>query len=265
MKVKKSKKFASDTQEMLNVALKDTEGNPIENEKELTEEQVNFAAKMAHAMYKKFSASKVKKFDAEQETIQVVLPENIDEVNIDQVAEEASIARDKEAAQANEGEVTVTIEDEPTPDEECVACAEEVKEFAAKMRKFCKKAKKFDAEKLEAVKEALEEVTDAVEDIVEDETPKDPETVVEACQQFTAHLAKLKAAKKFSAEDLAELEKIEDHIEQTVEEINDTVVENPGGNADGVADIKKFCATAISSQMGKGSIDQFKKDFFAKK
>ena len=270
MKTKvQNKKFAEE--EVLQVNLKDAEGNPIENEKELTEEQVNFAAKMAHAMYKKFSASKVKKFDAEKEEINVILPESIEEVNIDEVATEAAEARDAEASD----EVTVTVEDDDTEEvpeegnEEVAEFCDEVKEFAAKMRKFSRKAKKFDAEELEPIKDALEEVTDAVEDLVEKDEEKpaetEPEDMKEFCKQFSATLAKLRKAKKFSAEDVAEVEKIEADLEDTIEEINDTVVEPEEANADGVADIKNFTARRIAKQIGSENLDSFKASFLAGK
>lgn len=266
MKTKvQNKKFAEE--EVLQVNLKDAEGNPIENEKELTEEQINFAAKMAHAMYKKFSASKVKKFDAEKEEINVILPENIEEVNIDQVATEAAEARDAEASD----EVTVTVEDDETPategNEEVAKFCNDVKAFAAKMRKFARKSKKFEAEELEPIKEALEEVTDAVEDLVEkdENTPAEPETAQEFCKQFSATLKKLREGKKFSAEDLAEVEKIEGELEDVVEEINDTVVEPEEANADGVGDIKNFTARKIAQQIGAGNLDDFKANFLAGK
>jgi len=271
MKTKfQNKKFAEE-EEVLQVNLKDADGNPIENEKELTEEQINFAAKMAHAMYKKFSASKVRKFDAEKEEINVILPEDIEDVNIDQVATEAAEARDAEAPD----EVTVTVEDEDedeTPNteanEEVTEFCDDMKEFAAKMRKFARKSKKFDAEELEPIKEALEEVTDAVEDLVEnDETPApaEPETAKEFCKQFSATLKKLREGKKFSAEDLTEVEKIEGELEDVVEEINDTVVESEEANADGVSDIKNFTARKIAQQIGAGNLADFKANFLARK
>lgn len=267
MKTKvKNKKFAEE--EVLQVNLKDAEGNPIENEKELTEEQINFAAKMATAMYKKFSASKVKKFDAEKEEINVILPENIEEVNIEEVADEAAEARDEEASD----EVTVTVQDDETPvteegNEEVTEFCEDAKNFAAKMRKFSRKAKKFDAEELEPIKEALEEVTDAVEDLVEKdpEESTDPEDMKEFCKQFSATLAKLRKAKKFSAEDIAEVEKIEADLEDTIEEINDTVVEPEEANANGVGDIKNFTARRIAKQIGSENLDSFKASFLAGK
>lgn len=270
--MKKGKKFSTD-EEVLDINVMDAEGNPIKNEtEELTEEQVNFCSKLAYAKYKKFSASKVKKFDAETESIDVQIPEDIENADIEALAQEASDARDAAAADATASDEVVVNMTGEEPTDECAECAEMVKEFAAKMRKFSRKARKFDAEDLEPIKQALEEVTEAVEDLVEDETPApapEAETIVEACQQFCASLKKLRQAKKFSAEDLEELEKIEDHIEDTVEEINNTVVENPEEGAEGVSDIKKFNATATASalarHMGSGSIDSFKAQFFSGK
>lgn len=260
----KNRKFAEE--ETLQVNIKDAEGNPIENEKELTEEQINFCSKVAHAMYKKFSASKVKKFDAETEEIDVTLPEDIENVDIEEVAQEASDARD---AAAEGDQVTVTVEDNPetpTDNEEINDFCDTVKQFAAKARKFARKAKKFDAEDLECVQEALEEVTDAVEDLVEDQKTDEIESIEDSkefCKKFAATLARLRKAKKFSAKDLAEVEKLEDQLEETVEEINDTVLENDG-EGEGVADVKKFTANKIAKQIGASSIDQFKADFFKK-
>lgn len=254
----KSKKFSETV--TLNVNVKDAEGNPVDESK-MTQEQINFCAQVASKKYKKFSASEVKPFDEEVEAIDVVLPENIEDVDIDAIAEEAAIARDAAS------EVVTEVYDEPTEVEEF---CDKVKEFSATI----KSAKKFNAEELAEIQEDLAEIAEAVaelkaEEKVEEEEQK-PEEVEEvaAVEEVKEFCAKVKTM-KFSAEDLEEVKALQEELTKAVAELeNPEEPENPNPEDEedtGVAELKQFTAQAIDNVIGEDSVSSFKSKFFAAK
>lgn len=200
---------------VLDVNVLDENGNPVK-ESELSQDQIEFCAKVAAKKFKAFSASKRKKFNADEESIDVVLPENVADADIDQIVADA--VEEREVA-ADPDEVVVTVEDEdPMPAEA-------------------------------PVEETVEET-------------------VEACGD--------QEQKEFSAEDLKEVEELEQEVETTVnnipenEEIEGEQDSNPK-DFDGVADIKKFArgsveagtANALNAILNQGGVDAYKQKFFA--
>lgn len=256
----KVKHFAEE-ETTLQVNVQDPEGNPV-NEKEMSQEQINFCAKLATKMFKKFSASKTKKFDAETEEIDVTLPEDIESADVDALVEAANDAREA-AAKAEEVVAEVVEDKEPTETE--MLCGD-IKEFAAKLRKFSRRAKRFSEEEVAEVKDMLAEVSDAVEDIA-DEKPSE-----ETVKEFAAKFKALKA-KKFAAEDLAELKELQEDLSEAIEELdeqdqNGNPDEGDHGDGEGVLDIKNFsatCSKSIEKTFGQDSVANFKANFFAKK
>lgn len=259
----KNKKFSEET--VLDVKLKDAQGNPIEaqDEKKLTQEQINFCAKVAAKMYKKFASSKLKKFDAEEESIEVTIPEDIENANVDQIVEDAAKAREDAVA---EEQVVATVTEDPEKTEKEEFC-DDVKEFAASLRKFAKGAKKFSEEEMAEIKEQLADLTEAVSEISEEQ--KQEATPIEEVKEFTAKLSAHRAGKKFSAEDLEEIEKLESEVKEVVEELQNPEPEDPNHQPanEGVTDLKKFAATCGKSMdaiIGEGSVAEAKAAFFAK-
>lgn len=281
---KKNRRFAEEEQVndqvTLDVKVLDEEGNPVE-ESSMTEEQKEFCAKVARAKYKKFSKSKVKKFSAEDETIEVTLPENFTDIDPDQVADEALTEREANDAIENIGEevsVEMPLND---PDQEPTDVAEvidELKEFTARLKKAKKAMKKFSAEDVEEAAEDLQEAIEDAQEVLEDIDPKDPEeeevSVTEACEQFAAALKKAKKMKKFSEEDVDNLEKVLDDAKETLEDIKDT---DPADDPEPEVNFtstrtrkfnagrsqKNFTAGSIVDQIiGENSLASFKQNFF---
>lgn len=264
-----NKNFTKET--TLQVNIRDAAGNLV-NEKSLSKSQINFCAKAATKMYKKFAAS-TKGFDAEKEEIDITLPEDIETVNIDEMVEDANNVR--EAAATDDEIVTEVVDDDPIAEEATVEVEDEpsetemlcgdIKNFAAKLRKFSRRMRRFSEDEVEEVKEMLAEVADAVEDIADEEPAE--ETVKEFCAKFK------KLKKKFAAEDLTELKELQEDLSDAIEELDDKDQnadpdEGDHGDGEGVLDIKNFsaeCSKSIEAVFGKDSVANFKAQFFAKK
>lgn len=154
------KKFCGDQaapkKEVLDVNVLDHEGNPVK-ESELTEEQIQFCAKVAAKAYRKFSESKRIKFSAEEDAIDVVLPEDVTTADVESTVDD--MVSDKIAEQADPEEVVTEVEEEA--DDIDPAGEEDTKEFASEDVK--------EAEELE------KEMEKAVDDIPAEEEldPKD--------------------------------------------------------------------------------------------
>lgn len=119
----KAKKYADEgVEDVVDVKVLDENGEP-KDEKELTKEEIQFAARVAGKVYKKFAASKKIKFSSEDEEIEVTVPEDLpeDAKEVDEMAEDQAnqIVEDKLDEQ-NPDEVTVDVtlpndeETEPT-------------------------------------------------------------------------------------------------------------------------------------------------------
>lgn len=110
-----TKKFAEEqVEDVLDVKVLDQEGNPID-EATLTQEQINFAAKVAGKAYRKFAASKRVMFSSEEEVIEVTLPEELSDVTAEEVAE--AIVAEREMV-GDPNEVVAEIELDPLEDGE---------------------------------------------------------------------------------------------------------------------------------------------------
>lgn len=260
----KSKKFNEET--TLQVNVKDAEGNPVV-EKEMTEEQINFCAKVATKMFKKFSASKTKKFDAETESIDVTLPESIESADVEAIVEAANDAREaaNAAAAAADEVITTVVDDDLTEAEEFCG---DLKSFAAKVKAFSKKIKNFSEEEVAEVNELLNEVKDSVNEIAEEPEVAPVDEVKEFCAKFKAN----RKAKKFAAEDLEAVQELEAELTEAVAELaeNGQAKENNGdqGHGEGADEIKEFattCSAKITKMFGQDSISAHKAKFFSRK
>lgn len=259
MKNLQTRQFSETTELKVNVV--DEMGKPID-EKTLTQDQVNFCAKLATKKYKKFSMSKYKEFDETTEDIEVVLPEDMDAVDLDEVAEQASEERDAEYA---DEEVVATVIDE---EEEIESVETEemtnVEEFCDSARKFAaqvRKSKRFSEEELAEVKEELAELTEVIE-ILEDEIV--PE-VIESSEEIKQFSAKLKN-RKFSSEDLEEVKELQEELTNIIDSIEEVEEQEDCPVADedaGITELKQFSAQAIDKALGDDTVSSYKSKFFA--
>lgn len=155
---------------VLDVKVLDENGEPVD-EKTMTEEQINFCAKVATRKAKAFSASKRKSFNADEEVIDVVLPEDLESADIDQIVNDAVIERE---VGDNPDEVVVEVElEDETPAEEVAEDDTEVKEFAGKSKRHTVKLSSEDLKEGEKLEEEIKEEMDNIE---EKETLDDQET-----------------------------------------------------------------------------------------
>lgn len=278
---KKNRRFAEEEQVndqvTLDVKVLDEEGNPVE-ESSMTEEQKEFCAKVARAKYKKFSKSKVKKFSAEDETIEVTLPDNFTDIDPDQVAEDALTEREANDAIENIGnDVTVEMplndpEEDPTDVAEVI---DELKEFTARLKKAKKAMKKFNAEEVEEATEDLQEAIEDAKEVLEDIAPEEPAeeevTVTEACEQFAAALKKAKKLKKFTEDDVDKVEEVLEDAQETLEDLKGTdPVSDPEPEVN-FTSTRKFNAgrqknftagNIVDRIIGEQSLASFKQNFF---
>lgn len=186
MKQKLTKKFNAEdeTPEVLNVEIVNEEGTPVD-ETALTEEQKMFCAKIAYRKYRAFSASK-KGFNAEEDQIQVTLPEDTE--NYDPTEEiEAELVEKYEEAPVEETEDDVVVELDPKdyPEED------DFKSFSAKRKasRIAKLKKKFNAETeeaMDATEELDDEIIEALKEIEAEEAEKIEGEGVRALEKFNA-------------------------------------------------------------------------------
>lgn len=114
--------------EVLDVNVLDHEGNPVK-ESELTEEQIQFCAKVAAKAYRKFTANKRIKFSADEDAIDVVLPEDVTTADVESTVD--GMVSDKITEQADPEEVVTEVEEEEDDIEPEVAEACGTKSFAS--------------------------------------------------------------------------------------------------------------------------------------
>lgn len=212
----KKRKFSAENAEpqvedVVKVNVLDENGNPVD-ETELTEKQIEFCAKVAGKVYKKFAASKTIRFCSETDSIDVKVPESDEDLTPSAVNEQVNeIVENAEPAEV-EAEVELDLPEDET----------EVKEFSRKRkakakRKPSPRKRRFSAvDEVEELEDDIEEAVQEIEDIdgyheaekLEDE-PEDSKSsaavndydgAIEALQQRTsADDVKQFQAKAFAA------------------------------------------------------------------
>lgn len=158
------KKFAADNvEEVLQVDVLNEDGSPVD-ESTLTQEQIQFCAKVASRVYRKFAASKRVMFSAEEETIQIVLPESLEDADVEVISDEILEARELEG---DPGEVVAEVEETEEVVEETEEVAEEVTELEEATEEVIEETEEIQ-EETEEIQEENEEVIVNVEETEEE-------------------------------------------------------------------------------------------------
>lgn len=217
------KEFTPELQEdVLRVELLDSEGNLID-ESTLSEDQVKFASKVAIGTYKKFASSRKLKFDAEEDVIQVEIPEDYNEISDEEINEVID-------SKVDELENEVIMDPQPIEPKE-----EEPRSFASK-RKF-----RFSSDDLKEA-EKLEDQIEVVVDMIED-----PNATVSGTDAMTP----------------VPVEEVIDPNPLGHDDNNMTPAISFSSNRSFSSkhETKDFCSQVIENQMGGDSFNEFKQNF----